>query len=411
MKTIVMLLLGPMLAGAQENTKPFPEFKMHEIATKAGVLPAVAVLDVDANGKPDIVAVSNDSVAWYENPSWDRHLITGPLKNLNVCIAGRDLDGDKIPELAVGGDWQFDNTTSGGALFLLKSGGDVRQPWQVTTLLEECPTLHRIRWIDTDFGGEPNLVVAPLKGVGSTGPAFQETGVDLFLLRPPKVSGPAGIEAFAKEHWEREAIDQSLHVLHNIRPVTSQGIEKIFAASFEGICSLERREDGTWLKLPYAAGNPQPLPESGAGEVFWKSTGNWGMVATIEPWHGHQVVVYTQENGAEPVRHVVDDSYKGGHVVYFADFNKDWEEDLLAGHRDPGGPENQVGLYIYELRLDETTKKLQVVKHPLDVGGMATEDAVAADINGDGWTDVVAVGRATENIRWYENLGGAAAGE
>lgn len=379
-----MNFLLPLLTLA---ASPFPAFITHDINPDAGTVPAITVVDIDGNGRLDIVAVSNDDVSWYENdsnePSWKRHLITGPLKNLNVCIAANDLNADGRPELAIGADWQFDNTKSGGALYLLESGKDPRAPWKPTTLLEECPTLHRIRWADVDGDGPKELIVAPLKGINSTPPAHQETGVDLFLLRAPKEAG---------QPWERETINQALHVVHNVWPVqrAKQG-EAILAASLEGLISFWK-EDGGWRSQWFHGGNPAPLPDSGAGEIKQNAR---GALATIEPWHGTQVVVYTGK-GAHWERRVLDDTYKGGHLVYWADFDKDGVDELLAGHREPSGPENTVGLYLYDLDAGGMTK------HPVDVGGMATEDAVAADINGDGWVDIVAAGRATHNIRYYE---------
>jgi hypothetical protein len=41
----------------------------------------------------------------------------------------------------------------------------------------------------------------------------------------------------------------------------------------------------------------------------------------------------------------------------------------------------------------------------IDDGGVAVEDLVAGDLNGDGRIDLVAGGRATHNVRVYENLG------
>ncbi len=41
----------------------------------------------------------------------------------------------------------------------------------------------------------------------------------------------------------------------------------------------------------------------------------------------------------------------------------------------------------------------------LDNGGVAVEDLAAADLDGDGKTDIVAVGRATGNCRIYWNRG------
>jgi hypothetical protein len=39
----------------------------------------------------------------------------------------------------------------------------------------------------------------------------------------------------------------------------------------------------------------------------------------------------------------------------------------------------------------------------VDAGGVATEDLVVADFNGDGRLDIVAGGRATHNVKLYVN--------
>ena len=41
----------------------------------------------------------------------------------------------------------------------------------------------------------------------------------------------------------------------------------------------------------------------------------------------------------------------------------------------------------------------------LENGGVAVEDLVAADLDGDGKIDIIAVGRATGNCRIYWNQG------
>src|SRR5690606_7245965 len=135
------------------------------------------------------------------------------IKNSNVCVAANDINGDGIPEFALGADWQFNNTANGGALYLLKAKEDVTAPWEVIPLLEQEPTLHRIRWADTDGDGVRELVVAPLKGQVSTAPYFQNTAARLFLLRP------SADDPFVPYSWKEEIInDTDLHVVHNIWP-------------------------------------------------------------------------------------------------------------------------------------------------------------------------------------------------
>jgi hypothetical protein len=67
----------------------------------------------------------------------------------------------------------------------------------------------------------------------------------------------------------------------------------------------------------------------------------------------------------------------------------------------PGPP----GVAIYKVDRDG---KLQS-KVMVDEGGMATEDLVVADLDGDKQPDIVASGRATRNVKiyWNETKGAA----
>ncbi|MEK7795769.1 MAG: VCBS repeat-containing protein [Candidatus Hydrogenedentota bacterium] len=395
------LLLLTCFQGGLAFAQSFPEFKHHDINPDAGTGLAITVADVDSDGDTDIVGVSSDDVAWYENPSWERHLIADTIKNSNVCIAGNDVDGDGTIEFALGADWQFANTNTGGALYLLRAQGDVKQPWQVIELVSQEPTLHRIRWADTDGDGKKELVVAPLKGIGTKEPNFQERGVRLYSLRP-------GTDPF-KTPWREDIIDDSLHVLHNVWPISTgaNGKDAVLAASFEGITRFNYHA-GQWSKTLLAAGNPAPLPNSGAGEIK-SSASTPMMLATIEPWHGNQAVVYAQRGPGQNdwERHVVDDSLAGGHAVWWSDFDGDNADELMAGWREKSPASGKPGLAIYDFaeKPDGSPNGARWVKHIVDDGGMATEDALAADINGDGKPDIVAFGRATHNIKYYENLG------
>ena len=57
---------------------------------------------------------------------------------------------------------------------------------------------------------------------------------------------------------------------------------------------------------------------------------------------------------------------------------------------------------LYKALDDKGTKW---ARHILDDGGIAVEDLAAADLDGDGRADIVAVGRQTHNIRIYWNRG------
>ena len=53
---------------------------------------AVSLADVNTDGKPDIVAVTENRVLWFENPTWKpRVIIEDQVERDHVCIAPYDM--------------------------------------------------------------------------------------------------------------------------------------------------------------------------------------------------------------------------------------------------------------------------------------------------------------------------------
>src|SRR5262245_51162364 len=91
----VALLCGLASLGPGRPSEKALSFDMKEIETKLGVGYAVRLVDVDRDGKLDIVVVDTHRVVWYQAPTWkQRTIIKGKTIKDNVCIAPYDIDGD-----------------------------------------------------------------------------------------------------------------------------------------------------------------------------------------------------------------------------------------------------------------------------------------------------------------------------
>ena len=95
---LLLLLCLSLSVGHTDEGKistALPGFRMEEIETDLKVGYAVLLVDVNGDGKKDIVVVDTTRVVWYENPTWKRRtIIEGLTKPDNVCIAAYDIDGD-----------------------------------------------------------------------------------------------------------------------------------------------------------------------------------------------------------------------------------------------------------------------------------------------------------------------------
>lgn len=375
-----------------------------ELPVKLTVGYAVRAIDMNGDAKLDIAIVDSKRVLWLENPSWQEHVIyeTPNAKADNVCFAPHDIDSDGLLDLALGADWQPNNTDSGGSIGWLH-----QQPAGVWTYLELTsePTTHRMHWVELSKGTK-SLVVAPLKGRGSKAPGFDQTATRLLALTPP---APADIKD--KTKWKQSVLTDQLHVMHNFHPtdLDRNGLADMLCASYEGATWLKLNPEGTlrWSGR-LGSGQEQPAPARGASEIrSGRLAGQRDYLATIEPWHGDKVVVYLAPKSWDPQsnqatlweRLIIDDELAWGHAVACANIDSDPEEELIIGVRDNKSDAQRCGVRVYDPDASGTKWTRQLV----DAGGVAVEDLVTADFNGDGRPDIIAVGRATHNAKLYLN--------
>jgi hypothetical protein len=380
---VPMLSLAAVLLSLQSR---LPDFKEQVVDPAVGVGYALALADIDADGKPDIVAVTEkpDQVVWYRNPDWSRRLIVGDEIKLPVCILPMDVDGDGKTELMLGADWVPSNTRTGGSVWLLKRPADLDRKWTPIKLDEE-PTMHRMRLVDGEF------VCKSLHGRdGKPG----EKPALLYTLKKPA-------DPFTGQ-WTREIIQNEIRITHNFWPVDmdGDGRQEILLAGLEGVFIL-KRNGSVWDKRKISDGDPV---KQGAGEIkIGRLPGGGRYIATVEPWHGHSGVVYTEQADGAWKRHVLFEDHKGGHALWTADLLGGGVDSLVIGFRGvPEGKKEECVVYVCH-PLDASGERWE--KKVLDEKGLGSEDIACADLDGDGRIDIVGIGRSTTNVKIYWNRG------
>ena len=149
--------------GAQANAAPLPPitapFRIHVIAQNIAGGYALLAVDLNKDGKTDIVALglSADSLVWFENPYWIPHVLTTEAPKM-VAMDAADLDGDGIPELAVSYDFNALPSKSVGTVSIFRHNGDPRKPWELMRTVDKVPSTHRVNFANVDGKGHGRLV-------------------------------------------------------------------------------------------------------------------------------------------------------------------------------------------------------------------------------------------------------------
>jgi len=378
------------------------------------------VCDINGDGKPDIVVsglgepgVRKSEVAWFENPTWKKHVIG--YFDVPVALAAADVDGDGLIDLAVTTDYGFcifNCQPGSGKVGWLRNPGktETDQPWQLYPIGKHMAS-HRLRF--GHFTQTQNLEVLSVPVVGGTEGRIHDP-IEIKIFTRPK-------DVLTAKQWPEVVINDKLRVIHDITMNTfdrspGQRLDSFLTASEEGITWLNYGRDKKWSARLIGKGE---VGEANMSPNHWKGSGSvdagrmggdeFAFIATTEPFHGDKLALYTKDtsNSLDQIRwkrRVLDilgplnNRGEGpGHHVKTIDIDGDGDDEFLVGLR---GPAPYSGVHLYKaVNLAEG----KFVRQQLSAYSAA--EIIVADFDGDGRPDFVTIPYRVTNYFMAEDTG------
>jgi hypothetical protein len=362
-------------------------------------------VDIDGDGRLDLIAcgLAEGELVWYQNrsPSWIKHSIGAFPKPVAMdhapLVNGR-------PDLVVCHDYgtcMFACKPEDGKIsWLQHPGGDGTGPWQRHYIANLVAT-HRLRFGSFTRAGARELMALPVVGPkGGPEAVHQPVQVMLYTPQPDKLDEP----------WPAAVVDdKSFRVIHDVvvgkfaEKDRNAALDSVLLATEEGVCWVHH-QDGAWRTEILGTGE-----QTEVGLTGFKGTGNLGVgrvgsdpyayIATLEPFHGNTLAVYTKPPGRDglkgPWRRTIldvfgdpNDAGEGaGHHVMTADFDGDGDDEFLMALR---GPWPWQGVFYYKCIDVENavfTKKR--------VSNASAARIALGDFDGDGRIDFATTGYYT----------------
>jgi FG-GAP-like repeat/Kre9/KNH-like N-terminal Ig-like domain/Secretion system C-terminal sorting domain len=342
----------------------------------------IHAVDLDLDGDIDLLTGDNayrEEVIWWENLdgdglTWEEHLIQEYGRAVSLYPIDIDGDGD-LDVLGASSindriSW-FDNVDGDGTNWISQT---VSWPYHGASSV-----------FGTDFDGDGDIDVL--------GAAHDDDEVTWW----ENIDGD-GLT------WEEHIIQENLEEPESVHAADIDGdgdMDVLCAASEADVILWWENIDGdgeNWIGRSVFGDYP------GASSVYAIDMDGDGDIDVLgAAKYGHDISWWenVDGNGLNGVEHIVDGDYYRPTAVFATDVDGDGDVDILASSRRDGF--ELPGKITWWENMDGTAQEL--AGHTIYEWYDDVRDVHAADINGDGDTDVVGVVAGNTNVRWWENMG------
>ncbi|REG94377.1 FG-GAP repeat domain-containing protein [Algoriphagus antarcticus] len=363
-----LLLSLPLFAAAQETTVKFKKLVIAYESTES-----VGVFDVDNDGTLDLVSGS----FWYKGPAFLDRFLIGQVKRFGEYYE----DFSTIP-MDVNEDGKMDFVTGGwfeGTLVWKENPGDGSE-WK-THEIAKTGNIETTRGFDIDGDGILEIVPnTPRKALAY----YKKTGSNQFEKFPVADIHGHGL-GFGDINGD------------------GRGDLVISEGWLEAPSDLKT---GKWILHPDFNLGDTSIPmivtdvnSDGLADLIVGQAHEFGLFWMEQKKEGNQISF---------VKHEIDPYQSQYHTMEWVDIDNDGQNELVTGKRyrahngkDPGG-KDYAGLYYFKWNGESFTKNV-ISYGPLGEGKGSGLYFSVADLNDDGWKDIVVAGK--DGLVVFENLG------